>query len=125
MFQGLSKQQLREIAGCMSEIDIAAGRTLTREGDVGREFFIILDGDVEVSRDGRTIATRGAGQYVGEIALLDSRPRTATVTAKTDVRAEVLDRREFARLLESSPDIASQVMSTMAQRLSELEGDSI
>ena len=125
IFQGLSQKHLGQIAGLMTELDLKAGKTLTREGDLGREFFIILEGEVEVTRDGEAIATRTAGDYVGEIALLDSRPRTATVTAKTDVRLEVLDRREFANLVDSSADIASQIMSTMAQRLAELEDESI
>lgn len=108
----------------MTPIDLPAGAALTREGEVGREFLIVLEGEIDVSRDGKTIATRGAGDYVGEIALLDHRPRTATVTAKTDVVAEVLDRREFTALLEKSPDIASQIMAAMAQRLADLDESS-
>jgi CRP-like cAMP-binding protein len=124
LFRGLSHRQLRDISGLMTPIDLPAGTALTTEGDVGREFLIVLEGEIEVSRDGKAIATRGAGDYVGEIALLDHRPRTATVTAKTDVVAEVLDRREFTALLEKSPDIASQIMATMAQRLADLDDES-
>lgn len=76
-----------------------------------------------MTRDGKTIATRGPGEYVGEIALLDNRPRTATVTAKTDIVAEVLSRQEFTSLLGSSPEISNHVMATMAQRLAELDRD--
>lgn len=124
LFRGLSHRQLRDISGLMTPIDLPAGAALTREGEVGREFLIVLEGEIDVSRDGKTIATRGAGDYVGEIALLDHRPRTATVTAKTDVVAEVLDRREFTALLEKSPDIASQIMAAMAQRLADLDESS-
>jgi len=125
IFQGLSKKHLAQIAGLMTEIDIKTGKTLTREGEAGREFFILLEGEVDVSREGETIATRRAGDYVGEIALLDKGPRTATVTAKTDVVAEVLDRREFASLLDSSPEISSHIMATMAQRLADLDSETI
>jgi CRP/FNR family cyclic AMP-dependent transcriptional regulator len=125
LFEGLSHRQLRDISGLMTPIDLQAGKQLTVEGAMGREFLIVLEGEIEVSRDGKTIATRGAGDYVGEIALLDGRPRTATVTAKTDVLAEVLDRREFAALLEKSPEISSQIMATMAQRLAELDSDAL
>jgi CRP-like cAMP-binding protein len=124
LFKGLSHRQLRDISGLMTPIDLEAGATLTRQGEIGREFLIVLEGEVEVTRDGTSVATRGTGDYVGEIALLDERPRTATVTAKTDVVAEVLDRREFTALLEKSPDIASQIMATMAQRLADLDRES-
>ena len=121
LFQGLSHKQLREISGLMTEVNLKAGKVLTREGSLGQEFIVVLDGEIEISHGGKPFATRGAGTYVGEIALLDNRPRTATVTAKTDVVAEVLDRREFTAMLEKSPDICNQIMATMAQRLAELE----
>ena len=107
----------------MTELDLPARKVLTQEGQTGREFSILLQGEAEVTREGKTIATRGPGEYVGEIALLDDRPRTATVTAKTDVVAEVLSRQEFTSLLASSPEISSHVMATMAQRLAELDRD--
>jgi CRP-like cAMP-binding protein len=123
LFEGLSKKHLGQIARLMTELDLPAGKVLTQEGQRGREFIILLEGEAEVTREGKTIATRGPGEYVGEIALLDDRPRTATVTAKTDVVAEVLSRQEFTSLLASSPEISSHVMATMAQRLAELDRD--
>jgi CRP/FNR family transcriptional regulator, cyclic AMP receptor protein len=123
IFQGLSKKQLGEISSLMTQLDLPAGKVLTQEGQLGREFVILLEGEVEVTRDGKTIATRGPGHYVGEIALLDNRPRTATVTAKTNITAEVLSRQEFSSLLARNPEIASHVMATMAQRLDELDRD--
>jgi CRP-like cAMP-binding protein len=124
LFEGLSREQLSKVAGLMTAVDLAAGRVIARQGEVGREFLILLDGEVEVSRDGKVIATRKSGDYVGEIALLDKRPRTATVTAKTDVVAEVLNRAEFSTLLADSPDLSNQVMATMARRLAELDDQS-
>jgi CRP-like cAMP-binding protein len=121
LFEDLSHKQLREISGLMTPIELKAGKQLTREGELGQEFLIVLEGEIEISHAGKPVAVRGAGEYVGEIALLDNRPRTATVTAKTDVLVEVLDRREFSSLLQASPEICNQIMATMAQRLEQLE----
>jgi CRP-like cAMP-binding protein len=123
LFQGLSHRQLRHISSLMTPLDLEEGRVLTREGEIGNEFLIVLEGEVEVVRDGKVITTCGPGNYFGEIALLDNRPRTATVKAKTNVVVEVLDRREFAALLEKSPEICMQIMATMAQRLGDLDHD--
>ena len=124
LFEGLSKEQLRQIGSLMTRLDVRAGKVLARQGDIGREFVILLEGEVEIARDGKVVATRGAGDYVGEIALLDDRPRTATVTAKTDVAAEVVNRAEFSSLLATSPDLSNEVMATMARRLADLDRDS-
>ena len=80
----------------------------------------MLEGEVEVRQHGEVIAKRGAGDYFGEIALLDNRPRTATVIALTPVVIEVIERREFLGLVAENPDISQKIMATMAQRLGEL-----
>ena len=121
LFEGLSKKQLRRISSLMTRIDRPAGEVLTTEGQQGYEFFIVLDGEVEVRQGDRVIATRRPGDYVGEIALLDRRPRTATVVATTPVSVEVLSRSEFVSLLAEVPELSEQVMATMAQRLVDLE----
>jgi CRP/FNR family cyclic AMP-dependent transcriptional regulator len=121
LFQGLSKQQLRRISSLMTSIDRPAGEVLTREGELGSEFIIVLEGEVEVRQTDRVIATRHPGDYVGEIALLDERPRTASVVATTPVSIEVLNRREFLSLLAEAPELSEQIMATMARRLAELE----
>ena len=121
LFEGLSKKQLRRISSLMTRIDRPAGEVLTTEGQQGYEFFIVLEGEVEVRQGDRVIATRRPGDYVGEIALLDRRPRTATVVATTPVSVEVLSRSEFVSLLAEVPELSAQVMATMAQRLVDLE----
>jgi CRP-like cAMP-binding protein len=121
LFEGLSKQQLRRISSLMTRIDRPAGQVLAREGEHGSEFFIVLEGEVEVRQGDRVIATRRPGDYVGEIALLDKRPRTASVVATTPVSVEVLSRREFVSLLAEAPELSEQIMATMARRLAELE----
>jgi CRP/FNR family transcriptional regulator, cyclic AMP receptor protein len=121
LFQGLSKKQLRRISSLMTRVDRPAGQVLTREGESGQEFFIVLEGEVEVRQGDRVIATRGPGDYLGEIALLDKRPRTATVVATTPVSVEVLSRREFMSLLAQAPELSEQIMATVAQRLADID----
>jgi CRP-like cAMP-binding protein len=121
LFAGLSKKQLRRISSLMTRIDRPAGQVLTTQGEPGFEFFIVLEGEVEVRQGDRVIATRREGEYVGEIALLDQRPRTATVVAITPVSVEVLNRREFVSLLTQAPELSEQMLATMAQRLADLE----
>jgi CRP-like cAMP-binding protein len=124
LFEGLSKKQLSQVSSLMTPLDLKAGKVLARQGEVGREFLILLEGQVEVVRDGKIIAVRGPGDFIGEIALLDNRPRTATVTARTDVVVEALNRGEFASLLAKAPELSAQVMATMARRLAALDRDS-
>jgi len=124
LFAGLSKRQLAQISGLMTSVELSAGKVLARQGEIGREFVILHDGEVEVARDGKIIAVRGPGVYLGEIALLDARPRTATVTAKTDLTADVLSRAEFVTLLADAPELSSRIMATIARRLAELDSES-
>jgi CRP/FNR family transcriptional regulator, cyclic AMP receptor protein len=121
LFEGLSKKQLRRISSLMTRLELPAGKVLTREGEQGSEFFIVLEGEVEVRQGDQVVATRGPGEYVGEIALLDRRPRTATVVATTRVSVEVLSRREFRSLLVQAPELSEQILATVAQRLADLE----
>lgn len=117
MFAELSKKQLRQISSLMTQIARPAGTVLIDEGQPGHEFFIVLEGKVDVRHGDQVIATRGAGEYFGEIALLDHRPRTATVAVKEPVVVEVLSRQEFASLLAEAPELSQEIMATMARRL--------
>ena len=83
LFDTCNEKQLEFIASRVDEVDVSAGRVLTEQGRSGGEFFIILSGDADVKRGGKTVATLGAGDYFGEIALLDNGARTATVAATT------------------------------------------
>ncbi len=121
LFRGLSKKQLRLVSSLATRLDEPAGAVLTTEGRQGSEFIIVLEGEIEVRQGDRVVATRGPGSYVGEIALLDNRPRTATVVAKTPVVIEVIGRREFHGLLAETPELSKEIMATVAQRLAELE----
>jgi CRP-like cAMP-binding protein len=121
LFQGLSKKELRNLSSLATRLEEPAGKVLTKEGQQGYEFIIVLEGEVEVRQHGEVIAKRGAGDYFGEIALLDNRPRTATVVAVTPVVIEVIERREFLGLVADNPEISQAIMATMAQRLEQLD----
>jgi CRP-like cAMP-binding protein len=121
LFQGLSKKELKMISQLATYLEEPAGTVLTREGAVGHEFIIVLDGDIEVRQGDRVVAERGAGSYIGEIALLDHRPRTATVVAKTPIKIEVIGQREFAGLLAEVPELSQQLLAAMARRLEALD----
>ena len=117
LFAKCSKRQLVEIAQLADEIDLPAGRILTKEGAHGREFFVLLEGSAEVLRNGQVIASLCGGDFLGEIALITDVPRTATVTATTPVRVLVLPTREFRQLLRTSPDIQGRVLQAVAERV--------
>ena len=117
LFSRCSKRELAQIAGIADEIDLRAGKALTKQGEQGREFFVVLDGKVEVRRDGRRRDILEAGDFLGEIALVSRSPRTATVTAETPVRALVIRDQEFRALLERVPSIQSKVLEALADRL--------
>ena len=121
LFAGLSKKELRTIAQLATYLEEPEGTILTAEGESGNEFIIVLGGEVEVQQGGEVIATRGSGDYFGEIALLDHRPRTATIIAKTPVEIEVIGRQEFTGMLAEVPELAGKIMATMAQRLADME----
>jgi CRP/FNR family cyclic AMP-dependent transcriptional regulator len=117
LFSKLSKSGLQEVASIADEIDLPEGKELTREGQPGREFFVILEGSAEVTQDGKRIRTMGEGDFLGEIALVTKQPRTATVTCTSPVRALVITDRGFAQLLRDSPEIGQGVLEALAERL--------
>ena len=118
LFSALSKQELGELAKATEDLEVEEGKTLTREGDLGREFFVIVEGDVSVMQDGNEIRRLGAGDFFGEIALIyDNARRTATVIAVSPLRFFVLTRQSFRSLLEHQPEIEEKVMAALEERL--------
>ncbi len=117
LFSRCSKSELRRIAQIADEVDLRAGRTLTKEGTRGREFFILLEGTADVRSNTRLLASLRAGDFLGEIALLTDVPRTATVTAITPIRALVITDRAFRELLRTSPAIQGKILEAVAERL--------
>jgi CRP/FNR family cyclic AMP-dependent transcriptional regulator len=117
LFSQLSGRELQQIAGLADEIDLREGKVMTQEGRAGREFFVLLEGKADVTKNGRRINRLRDGDFFGEIALVSRSPRTATVTATTPVRALVITDRSFRRLLDESPKIQIKVMEALAERL--------
>ena len=117
LFAGLSKKELAQIAAIADELDFRAGKELIREGGAGREFFILLEGSAEVTRGGAKLATRRAGDFFGEIALVTDRPRVATVTTLEPTVALVVTERNFRRIVKQSPTIALKVLQAVGDRL--------
>jgi CRP/FNR family transcriptional regulator, cyclic AMP receptor protein len=117
LFAGCSKRSLNEIAKIADEIELPAGKQLIREGDPGRQFFVLLDGSAEVRRKGKTINTLGAGDFFGEISLVTERPTTASVTLTEPSNALVISRPAFRRMLLAQPAVQLQVLETLAERV--------
>jgi CRP/FNR family transcriptional regulator, cyclic AMP receptor protein len=117
LFAHCHKRELEEIAQLADEIDLSEDKEMTRQGERGREFFVLLEGAADVTKDGQSINTLGSGDFFGEIALVSDTPRTATVTASSPVRALVITDRSFRRLLEEQPEIQRKVLLALAERL--------
>ena len=90
---------------------------MAEEGDRGREFFVLLEGEADVTKGDKSINTMHEGDFFGEIALVTQMPRTASVTATTDVRVLVITERDFGALLKHSPEVGRGVAEALAERV--------
>ncbi|MDX6540646.1 MAG: hypothetical protein QOI71_2256 [Gaiellales bacterium] len=118
LFAGCSKRELAEIARITDEIDFKPGKTLITQGAPGRQFYVIIEGAVDVVRDGERLPpARGGSEFFGEIALVSGVPATATVTTSEPTRALVISQRHFRGLLDRSPSIYRRVLHSFSERL--------
>jgi len=124
LFAGLATSELAQLAKGTEDVEAARGKVLCRQGDTAGEFFVILDGEVEVTRDGGRLTILRPGDFFGEIALIEGSRRTATVTATTPVRFFVLTRPVFFGLLDHNPGVERKVLRALAKRILH-SGDSI
>ena len=115
-FSTLSKRELTTVAQQIDEIDVAPGRVLAREGDLGHEFFVIVDGTAEVTRGEARLAELGPGDFFGEMALVDEERRTATVTATTPMRMLVMTRQAFRAIDRSMPAVHATIVKAIKER---------
>jgi CRP/FNR family cyclic AMP-dependent transcriptional regulator len=119
LFSGCSKRDLQKIAAISDELDFRRGKQLTRQGGPGREFFVLLEGSADVVRNDERINMLGAGDFFGEMALISQKPRSATVTTTTPVRALIITETNFRRLLRENPTISIKVLQAIADRTSD------
>jgi CRP-like cAMP-binding protein len=117
LFSGMTDRSIERISAIAQDATFPAGTTLTREGEPGDSFVVIVDGHATVRQDGRTIRELGPGEYFGEISLIDGGPRTATVTADTAIDALVVDREGFGQLMDDFPVVRLDLVSALTQRL--------
>jgi CRP/FNR family transcriptional regulator, cyclic AMP receptor protein len=117
LFSKLNKKGLEDVAHIADELDLPQGKLMAEEGDRGREFFVLLEGEADVTKGDRSINRLHKGDFFGEIALVTHMPRTASVTATSDVRVLVITERDFAALLKRAPEVSRGVAEALAERI--------
>ncbi len=129
LFSSLDKKELRHLANSCQERKYAAGTVLIQQGSTGAGLFVITDGHVKITkavdpdRPEVELGTAGAGDVLGEMSLLDDLPRSATVTAVSDVTALLLPIWDFRAAMRNSPDIALKLLARLSVRLRNVESD--
>jgi CRP/FNR family transcriptional regulator, cyclic AMP receptor protein len=125
LFASVSKRGLRAIVQAATEVDVRAGKQLVHQGEWGREMYVILRGTADVTKDGRKLRELVPGDFFGEMAFLSPAPRTATVTARTDMLVMVLDSRAMGSVVEREPAVARKLLAAMAERIRSTERSSV
>jgi CRP-like cAMP-binding protein len=121
LFSEMKPKELKKLGNRMSERAFSQGDTIAVEGETGVGFFVIEQGEVEVSVAGETVATLGPGHYFGEVALIDGGARSATVTAASDLRCRAMSAWEFQPFLAEHPEVAWALLVHLVTRLREAE----
>lgn len=116
LFADLDERSLQAVAILAHEASFRAGDVLMVEGEAGEEFYVIVDGTIRIEQGDRTIRSLTAGGFLGEIALVERRPRTATATCVTDVRLLEVRAHEFERLLDTLPAVHERICATILRR---------
>lgn len=130
LFAGLEKKDLQQLAGACRERKYSSGTKLIKQGDTGVGLYVITDGTVHITRENDPdkaeldLGTVGPGNVLGEMSLLDDLPRSANVTAVSDVTALLLPVWEFRTTLRDHPDIALRLLATLSRRLRKAESSS-
>ena len=116
-----TQKQLRAISDISRVVEVPAGTSLTRAGQPGDEFFVILDGSAAVEKPGKKRVFLRPGDFFGEMSLLDGGPRSVTVRAATSLRVLVIDRKNFQGVLREVPDLTQKLLVTLSRRIRALE----
>ena len=117
LFSHCTKKELTAVAAEADELTLPEGKALTTQGQRGHEFMVIVDGSADVRKNGRRINTLGAGDFLGEIALISGSPRTATVVTTSETDVLVLTDRACRRLTKTMPSIQGSVLKALSERL--------
>ena len=123
LFADLDERSLQAVAILAHEVSFKAGDAFMLEGETGDEFYVIVDGTVRIERGDRTVRSMTAGGFLGEIALLELRPRTASATAVSDVRALEIRSHEFQRLMDTMPAVDARIRAAVERRSPSQDGD--
>jgi CRP-like cAMP-binding protein len=118
LFAGLTSRQLNEVAGTVLSRSVKAGKPVIKEGNWGHEFVLVLEGEIEIHRDGQVVDVTGPGSYVGELAILDDVRRNATVLARTPVVVGAIDAGLFRSLLWEIPELEERIRAEAPNRTS-------
>lgn len=121
LFSGLSQRHLDLIARHADEVRMDGGKVLARQGEGGLEFLLIVEGSARVERDGKVLARLGAGDFFGEMSLIDGKPRSATVIAETPIVLLLIHKRSFSELLDTVPGLQKKVLIKLCERLREAD----
>jgi len=121
LFRDLNKKSIDRLAKFVRPRSFRAGDTIFKEGEEGVGFFLITDGQVEVSRGGASLATLGSGGFFGEMALLDNHRRSATVKAVSDANCLAIMRSDFLAELRNNSDLAVEMLGVLSRRVRELD----
>jgi CRP-like cAMP-binding protein len=117
MLAALRSRDLDAVERLADQVDLPAGQVLMREGETGNEMFIMVSGAAKVERGGQELGRSGAGDVLGEIALVSEGPRMATVTLTEPSTLLVIGHREFHSLLDASPDLTRAILNALGSRI--------
>lgn len=121
LFSSCTNKDLEKIAKASDEVTMSAGQVLVDQGQTGREAFVIMSGSATVKRNGKKVATLGAGAVVGELSLLDHGPRTATVVCDVDTTVLVIDQRHFLGVIDEVPALSHKLLASLAGRIRDFD----
>jgi CRP-like cAMP-binding protein len=123
LFEDLSRRELVQLARVCEDLELEPGKVLCKEGQIGHEFFVIVNGKVQITQKDKPVRTLSSGDFLGEIALVTEMRRTATAVAETPVRLFVLTGRDFRVVLDNNPNVERKVLRTLARRLAQTSND--
>ena len=121
LFSSCSSKDLEKILKAGDEITALAGQVIIDQGQTGREAFVVMSGTVTVKRNGKKVATLGAGAVLGELSLLDHGPRTASVTCDTECQLLVIQQRHFLAVVDAVPALGHKLLASLAGRIRDFD----